>query len=170
MEFLLKLHKEKGGFATLLLTDFKPSNLVMVEEDMVTGFSRERRHGCFCFTGISVIEPRFHTYCPAPMPFSLIDIFKTALLAGETIYGLMGEETHPGFFWYDIGTPEGYIKAHEQLLTGLSGESWNWIGKGAVIPQGSSLNRSIVWDNTVVPQGGPYERTVFTPFGILKAS
>ena len=170
LDVLIKYHREKGGVATLLLTDFGPSNLVTVEGERVLGFSREIRPSGLCFTGISIVEPRFHTYCPDRIPFSLIEIFEAAISAGERLSYLIGEEAHPGFFWQDIGTPDGYIMAHELLITGTSGQSWNWIGKGAVIPKGTNLDQCIVWDNALVPAGGPFKRVVFTPFGVLEAS
>ena len=168
---LFEIHMKKGGLATLLLTDHPPCNSVLIGTDTINGF-KEGGAGTLCFTGISVVQPEIIEYCPKEYPFSLVDILKNALTDGRRISYVMAEEVFPRFYWFDIGTPDGYLQCHGTLLEnkGLAyGGQWNWIEKGAVLWPGTKLNRCIAWKDSVISPPGYYEDMIFTPFGVLKA-
>jgi NDP-sugar pyrophosphorylase family protein len=64
--------------------------------------------------GIYLIEPHILNYIPAGEKFSFeYQLFPALLKAGEAVYGV----TWSGY-WLDIGTPQRYLKANDDLLNG----------------------------------------------------
>jgi len=62
------------------------------------------------FTGIHVMDPRVLNYVPDSGFFTIIDAYVEMLRKGERLFG----RTHAGY-WIDIGTPERYRQAEEDL-------------------------------------------------------
>jgi NDP-sugar pyrophosphorylase family protein len=62
------------------------------------------------FTGIHVMDPRVLNYIPGSGFFTIIDAYIEMLRKEERLFG----HVHPGY-WIDIGTPERYRKAEEDL-------------------------------------------------------
>ena len=94
---------------------------------------------------------------------------------------MIGSYVAANHFWTDIGTPADYLQLHADLLAhkvpvyeelaetaaaapfiGLKSASvspdatllgWVCIGDGAAVEAGTTLQRTVVWDNAVVPAG-----------------
>lgn len=100
--------------------------------------------------------------------------------------------THHAGLWLDLGTPADYLAANLAVLGGLPlaldpfthtddprRDCWvgneaavtgtltrSIVGHRAVVPEGASLTRCVVWDDCVVPPGEHVD-TVFFPGGAL---
>jgi len=71
------------------------------------------------FTGIHVMDPRVLNYIAASGFSTIIDAYVEMLRKGEKLLGPI----HPGY-WNDIGTPERYRRAEEDLKEGRAALSF----------------------------------------------
>ncbi|OCC14574.1 Nucleotidyl transferase [Dissulfuribacter thermophilus] len=177
-EVLMDYHKGNNAFATLLLTDFGPLNSIKVDDEKVIGINTGYREACLCFTGISVISPEFLSMCPNRYPFSSVDILKEAIKSGKAVRYLQGEKIFKNFFWQDLGTPKGYLKAHELFLNfkgitpptlhqDLKVIDWAWVDEDVKIPAHTTLCRCVVWPGTEIKTTTSFKDMVLTPYGVL---
>lgn len=119
---LIRFHREKKAAATLVVhptTHPEDSDLVEIDaEGRITSFSRpgaERRHPTdLSSAALYVLEPRSLSYIPPGAPKDFVkDVFPEMLRAGERVYGYRTAE-----YLKDIGTPERYREALDDLLHG----------------------------------------------------
>lgn len=178
-----RFHQETGSDVTLVLHEYPRFNAVTVDQTgAITGFDRQQAQSgtgweILAFTGIHVIDPEVLKTIPADSPYSIIDCYRMLLKQGGTIRCYRSTEQ----FWTDIGTPEDYLKLHEDLLkmrvpvyeelletaaegpfVGLDNISsgrevkfldWVCIGSRVSVGAGAVLQRCIIWDQaTVEPQ------------------
>jgi len=119
---VITFHQEKRAKATIVLTPVdNPSIYGLVETDengrVVRFLEKPKPEEITCNTinaGIYVLEPGVLDYIPASERLSFeYQIFPALLQANEPVYGYIW----PGY-WIDIGTPQRYLKANDDLLNG----------------------------------------------------
>ena len=176
-------HCTSGSDVTLVLHDYPRFNDVMIDDMFrVTGFNKSvGRDGMLgrslAFTGIHVINPEVLQTIPPDIPYCIIDCYRKLLQKG----GIIGSYVAQDHFWTDMGTPNDYLQLHADLLAhkvpvyeelaetaatapfiGLKSASvssdarlldWVCLGNGARVEAGTTLQRTVVWDNAVVPAG-----------------
>ena len=168
-----------GAVSTLVLHDCPAHNNVWVADDGVVSIGAPPPGGSgspLAYTGVQVVDDGLRRYLPPPgQPFNLVQAWREALAAGETLAYL----TVRGHFWQDVGTPSNYLAAHRRLLAGASpklaryfpGLADPWIGSGArlgdrvqcrggvclgaevTVGEGASLADTVVWDRAVIGPG-----------------
>lgn len=104
-------HRREQPIATLVLTHNPGTNVVRLEQDMrVSDISDQEHQGCYTFTGVAVLSQRIFDFFPMEEVFSMIDVYRGALQAGEHIAGLISDNV-----WYDIGSHKQYWQVHHDL-------------------------------------------------------
>ena len=186
-------HCETEADVTLVLHDYPRFNDVEVDKKlMVTGFNGSHKGSgslkkILAFTGIHVINPGVLESIPSNTFYCIIECYKKLLEQGGTIRAHLAAD----HFWTDIGTQEDYLKLHADLLArkipvyeeleevlieapfvgahnavideDVTFLDWTCLGKGAVIKAGATLQRTIVWDDAIVPAGSISKDTIVTP-------
>lgn len=104
-------HRRAQPIATIVLTRNPGTNVIRLEQDMrVSDISDEEHQGYYTFTGIAVLSQRIYDFFPERQVFSMIDVYRDALQAGEHIAGLISDNV-----WYDIGSHKQYWQVHHDL-------------------------------------------------------
>ncbi len=109
--------ERSGAPALMFLHRYPGLNRVRVRENWVTGFGEDHPQG-FAYTGIQVVSPEWIKSLPPER--ELIPAYKQLLSQGFRIRALVGT----GFYWQDIGTPENYLKAQQDLASGRAHIPW----------------------------------------------
>jgi mannose-1-phosphate guanylyltransferase len=175
---IYRVHCTSAASVTMVLHDCPRFNNVRVDEKgMIVGFSGPAGEGerLLAFTGVQVVDPAVLSLIPEGIFYNIIDCYADLLKSGGTIRALVVS----GHFWTDMGTPENYLHLHEDILlkkrlpgftaghgdspfylgkdvilgAGVSFQDWVSIGHGAIIGEGASLKRVVVWDGARVPPG-----------------
>lgn len=117
---VFKYHKERGGAATLVLRDdsdeagygaIKIDNQGRIRDILGTSAGNHGELLPRLFTGIQVLEPVFFDYLPpGEWASSTRDVFPEMMKEGLEFFAC----EHRGFF-LDIGTPERYSRACEEI-------------------------------------------------------
>ncbi|OPL16650.1 MAG: hypothetical protein AVO38_07590 [delta proteobacterium ML8_D] len=177
---VINQHRHNGATASLVVHKREPWNNVAVKDQNISGFNYRGPYA-MAFTGISVLEPEFIRAIPEDCPSSLIDAFKVAINKGDRLYALRADQFADHYIWEDIGSPGGYLSAHELLFTGennrcligrgtelpgdLVWKDWVSIGPGVSLGSNITLCRSVIWEGSTVPSGTVLEDCVFSPYG-----
>jgi mannose-1-phosphate guanylyltransferase len=119
---VVNFHREKQAAATIVLTQVKnPSIYGLAETDaegrVLRFIEKPKAEEITCNTinaGIYVLEPGILNFIPEEEKFSFeYQLFPTLLEAKQPVFGF----TWSGY-WIDIGTPQRYLKANDDLLNG----------------------------------------------------
>jgi len=116
---LISFHKSRKGLATIALMPVENPSLFGIAEIDDSGkierfVEKPSPENCFsnlASIGLYVIEPEAMELVPENQPFDFAKDLFPILVREEAIYGCTVEG-----FWTDIGTFEGYMKAHEWIL------------------------------------------------------
>ncbi len=182
---LYQYHLLSGNKVTMAVHDYPRFNNLMVQQDRVVSFGvgEKQADRCLAFTGIQVVNPEIIEMIPAGVFFHIIDLYKKLAIRKE-----IGVFRVDGSYWRDIGTPQDYLRLHQDLITdpacdfqvdeigdgllcvaksaqlgkGVKVDDWACIGEGAVIGEGVRMIRSVVWNNAVVPAGSVCEDCIIT--------
>ncbi|MBU0486044.1 MAG: nucleotidyltransferase family protein [Proteobacteria bacterium] len=178
-------HCVSGAQVSLVLHDFPRFNNVAVDaENKVLAFGPEEGDEnvrILAFTGIHVINPQILKKIPANTFYDIIELYRLLIAEGEVIKVIVVKD----HFWTDMGTPRDYLKLHEVLLRqGVAGQNddfarkggfpfylgdgvrighdvqmmdWVCVGSRAMIGDGASLTRVVVWDKAQVPAGAVFQ-------------
>lgn len=174
-------HLASGSTVSLVVHN-RPrfNNLRVSPTSRITGLrvgeahiSPEKGDRLLAFAGIHVIAPGILSAIPAGSFYDIIDFYGKLIDSGASINGIEVS----GHFWSDMGTPEDYLKLHEELLTDkrlplpsgflrtdksfylpedvevapdVEFKEWVSIGTGVRIGRGAKITRSVVWDGAVV--------------------
>ena len=120
---LVRFHKERGALATIGLVEAEEVDqygVVILDGDgRITGFQEKPAKGTekskLANTGIYVFEPAIFDRIPADTFYDFgKQVFPELLRDGLPFYGMHLE----GAYWRDIGTPDEYRRATEDVLTG----------------------------------------------------
>ncbi|MDK2799808.1 MAG: mannose-phosphate guanylyltransferase [Clostridiales bacterium] len=136
---LIKYHKSKSALATIVVTNVKnPSQYGVIEydqEDYITSFKEKPQPheitSNYINAGVYVFEPQIFKEIPANRVVSIEkETYPMLLRKGYKVAAYKNDA-----YWLDIGTPEKYIAAHKDIMTGLCKifndsieESYSFIG------------------------------------------
>ncbi|MDB5069887.1 MAG: Nucleotidyl transferase [Candidatus Eremiobacteraeota bacterium] len=120
---LVRFHKERGALATIGLVEADEVDqygVVILDDDgRIAGFQEKPAKGTekskLANTGIYVFEPAIFDRIPAGTFYDFgKQVFPELLRDGLPFYGMHLK----GAYWRDIGTPDEYRRATEDVLTG----------------------------------------------------
>ncbi|HEV3086732.1 MAG TPA: NDP-sugar synthase [Candidatus Elarobacter sp.] len=120
---LVRFHKERGALATIGLLEVEEVDqygvVVLDENGRITGFQEKPAKGTerskLANTGIYVFEPAIFERIPADTFYDFgKQVFPELLRDGLPFYAMELK----GAYWRDIGTPDEYRRATEDLLSG----------------------------------------------------
>lgn len=153
---MLDYHRSKKAAVTLYLTpveDPRAYGVVPLDgEGRVQAFiekpSLEEAPTNMINGGVYIIEPEVLSEIPADEPYSFErQLFPDLVAGGAPVYGFESSA-----YWLDIGTPEKYLQAHLDILTGefqadIPGEEIApgiWVGDGVVIDDHAEVAGPVV--------------------------
>ena len=172
--------------ATMVLHDREPWNKVEVRDGCVRSFSYGGPDA-LAFTGISVLSPGFLAGLSA-VPVSIIQCLEQEIQKGGRVRAVNASRIAPRWgrgewVWEDMGSPAGYLKAHEALMLSLGitfsgpaaiesalghGDQWLCVGQGVSVGREVYLERCVAWPGTVIPSGTRLADAIITPHGIVE--
>ncbi len=184
---LVRFHKERGALATIGLVEAEEVDqygVVILDEDgRITGFQEKPAKGTekskLANTGIYVFEPAIFERIPANTFYDFgKQVFPELLRDGLPFYAMKLD----GAYWRDIGTPDEYRRATEDVLYGrvtiagaratgvpasatvASGariEDPVRVGEGAQIGEGARIvGPSVIGDRVRIGEGATLERAI----------
>jgi len=163
LKAMIRLHHRKGAKITIALTPVEdPSMYGVVDtnaEGRVQRFiekpGREEAPGNMINAGAYVVEPDVLSNIPSGLSFSFErEFFPQLLNIGDPIYGYPSDA-----YWIDIGTPEKYLKLHQDLLQGRASSTFPgeqtdegiWVEEGCDIhPQAKLKGPTLIGKNCVI--------------------
>ncbi len=186
----IKYHQEKGGLATLVLSQQQVPlefGVVMTDDTgEITRFLEKPSWGevfsDLVNTGIYILEPDIFEYFDRGVKFDFSkDLFPLLMQDGEPLYGY----TSSGY-WSDIGDVEQYMQTQFDILNGQADvyirgqqiEEGIWVGENTEIPEnvqlatpvyigenvtikpGSYLEAVVVGDHTIIANGCSLKRSI----------
>ncbi len=152
---LVRFHRERETLGTLTLhpvDDPSAYGLVPTDEDgrierFIEKPQPEEIVTNLINAGTYVLEPEILDYVPAGVPYSFERVregglFPLLLAEGEALYGYVSDE-----YWLDIGTPEKYLQANRDVISGRVGldppgarsDERVWVGRGTDIDGSARL-------------------------------
>jgi len=109
---VIKFHQKNRPLATLVLTKNKGTNRVEIYKNRIINIFKFNKKSYFTYTGIAILSKRIFNYFPLQKKnFSIIEVYKKAIRAGEKILGFPISNT-----WYDIGSYASYWQMHQDIL------------------------------------------------------
>ena len=111
---LIDYHKIKGAMATVALNkrqsyiDFGIAELN--DNECITGYTEKPTIDHLVSMGVYVLEPGVLEYVRPGEKLDFPDLIKNLITKGETVQGFVFEG-----YWLDIGRPEDYEKANEEI-------------------------------------------------------
>jgi NDP-sugar pyrophosphorylase family protein len=146
---MLDAHRERGASVTIALhrvDDARAFGLVESDRDGRIVAFREKPPepiGGDINAGTYVLDPRIlRRWTPGTYLWIEGEVFPALIDEGVPVYGYSA-----GAYWLDLGTPEHYLRAHLDLLSGAVGRgSYEspWIGAEAVVDPSATVARSVV--------------------------
>ncbi|MHB8320254.1 MAG: sugar phosphate nucleotidyltransferase [Acidimicrobiales bacterium] len=163
---IVEFHERKGAIATLGLCSVENPlefGIVIVNEDGEVERFLEKPTWGEVFsdtinTGIYVLEPEIFEYIPQgrAVDFSS-EVFPAVLATGKKVCGYVAKG-----YWEDVGTTEGYLKAHQDILDGrveveMEGFALRpgvWLGKGSTVEPSAVIDGpAVIGDNCSIAAG-----------------
>ncbi len=139
---LVRFHKERGALATIGLLEVDEVDqygvVILDEHGRITGFQEKPAKGTekskLANTGIYVFEPAIFDRIPANTFYDFgKQVFPELVADGLPFYGMELK----GAYWRDIGTPDEYRRATDDVLSGrvhVRGARATGIPPGVVVP------------------------------------
>jgi mannose-1-phosphate guanylyltransferase len=158
-------HLRSGRSVTMILHDYPQFNQILIDGScQVIDISRQKSSGRLAFTGIHILNPEIISLIPGSGYSDIIDCYKTLTRKGD-----LGAFVSQDHYWRDIGSPESYVAAHEDLFA-LQADSfiigpdsivdptvrfkgWAAVGENAALERGTEIERSVLWDHVTVKEG-----------------
>ena len=176
-------HKRAGNLATLVLRS--TGGPLQVRCDRASGRLTDIRDAIggrsepgFLFSGITILSPEIFDEIPDGKAVSIIPIYIDLIRRGARIGGCVADEG----CWFDLGTPDAYLGAHEWLAkNSLSHSPANWpctidplasvdasaqlrgffsVGPGVQVGGGAIVENSVIWENARIAAGTHLDRCV----------
>jgi mannose-1-phosphate guanylyltransferase len=148
---LVAFHKRAGAVATIGLVEADEVDqygvVILDERGRITGFQEKPVKGTekskLANTGIYVFEPAIFERIPAGTFYDFgKQVFPELLRDGLPFYGM----TLGGAYWRDIGTPDEYRRATEDMLSGavsIKGARATGIPAGVIVPSDASIEGDV---------------------------
>ena len=109
----IEFHQNHKGPVTLVLHDYPEFNQIAVEgQGRITEFRKTDGQG-LAFTGIHILGREILDYLPTSGSYPIIPIYQQMVERGRPVWAYISR----GHYWRDIGTPQSYLKVHEELLS-----------------------------------------------------
>ena len=175
---VIEWHRSKKALATIVLHEVDdPSAYGVVPTDddgRVTGFVEKPPAGQaptnLINAGIYVFEPEVLKYIPAGKPWSAErQLFPQLVQENAGLFALGSDA-----YWMDIGTPEKFLQANLDALTGTynapglqleRGEVL--LGEGATVAPDARVRRASLGRDAVVEAGAVVEESVLLPGAVV---
>jgi NDP-sugar pyrophosphorylase family protein/aminoglycoside/choline kinase family phosphotransferase len=149
----------------------------------ITNFasSRPGTEGTYTFCGLQLLSPRILGFIPPKGFATIVQAYQQAFANALKIAGVCVAHS----YWADIGTPDGYIQAHREILerhiTGEPGavllspdrlrsmQSWRHriqfngflsAGQNVVIRKGARIANAVIWDDARVASDAIVEQAI----------
>jgi NDP-sugar pyrophosphorylase family protein len=148
---LVRFHKERGALATIGLLEVEEVDqygvVILDEHGRITGFQEKPAKGTekskLANTGIYVFEPAIFDRIP---PNTFYDfgkqVFPELVADGLPFYGMELK----GAYWRDIGTPDEYRRATDDVLSGrvhVRGVRATGVPPGVVVPASARIEGDV---------------------------
>jgi mannose-1-phosphate guanylyltransferase len=184
---LVAFHERSGALATIGLVEAEEVDqygvVILDQTGRITGFQEKPAKGTekskLANTGIYVFEPEIFARIPAGTFYDFgKQVFPELLRDGLPFYGMQLQ----GAYWRDVGTPDEYRRATEDVLTGrvrINGaratgvpadvvvpddariEGAVRVGEGAEIGRGARITGpSVIGDGVRIGEGAVLERAI----------
>ena len=109
----LDFHQSGPGPVTLILHDYPEFNQIAVDgSGRIRDFGQERGRG-LAFTGIHILDQEIFDFLPSTGSYDIIPVYQQMIQEGVPVRAFISR----GHYWRDIGTPDSYLKIHEEWLT-----------------------------------------------------
>ncbi|MBU4365505.1 MAG: phosphotransferase [Verrucomicrobia bacterium] len=149
----------------------------------ITNFasSRPGTEGTYTFCGLQLLSPRILRFIPLQGFATIVQAYRQAFSHAGKIAGICVAHS----YWADIGTPDGYLQAHREILdasiTGEPGagllapdrlrsmQSWARrirfngflsAGHNVVIHKGARIANAVIWDDALVASDAIVEQAI----------
>ncbi|MFN0119144.1 MAG: sugar phosphate nucleotidyltransferase [Blastocatellia bacterium] len=185
LEAIVAFHRERRATATLVLVpvaDVSAFGVVETDEaGRVRRFVEKPKPGETAArtinAGCYILEPHVLKYVPAGESYSFeYQLFPALLAAGEPVYGYQWDG-----YWLDIGVPQRYWQAHDDLLAGrmklfpmdrhplppYSGEgeapnadALSVIDPSSTLKSGAHIVNSVIGPNCIIEERARIENSV----------
>lgn len=177
---VLEFHKDRGAEATIVLTPVDdPSEYGVVPTEpggRVLGFiekpPRDEAPTNLINAGVYVLEPSVLERIPRGEVWSAErQLFPGLVEEGARLFAVAA-----GSYWMDIGTPEKFLQANLDALSGryrdaqlpeLTGGSL--IGEGARIDGDAQVSSASIGEGVVIEAGAVVEESVLLPRAVVEA-
>lgn len=159
---LVRFHKERGALATIGLLEVDEVDqygvVILDEHGRITGFQEKPAKGTqkskLANTGIYVFEPAIFERIP---PNTFYDfgkqVFPELVAGGLPFYGMELK----GAYWRDIGTPDEYRRATDDVLLDrvqVRGARATGVAPGVVVPSSARIEGAVrVGDRAEIGEG-----------------
>ncbi|MEW6188303.1 MAG: NDP-sugar synthase [Thermodesulfobacteriota bacterium] len=109
----VEFHQSHPDPVTLILHDYPEFNQILVDSRTHIQKFREGYGRGLDFANIHILDRAVFDFLPAPGNFDITTAYQEIIDRGIPIHGYVSR----GHYWRNIGTPETYLKVHEELLT-----------------------------------------------------
>ncbi len=121
LDCLIERHFAEDNVATLLLRSTGGPAQVQCDPQSgrvtdIRGSRGGRHEPAFLFTGIYVLSPEIFARIPVGEVYSIIPVFLKMIQSGGRIGGIVLDEG----LWFDLGTRESYLHAHQLFASGAN--------------------------------------------------
>ena len=169
---VVRFHHARGAAATIVLTEVAdPSSFGVVptdDEGRVLGFVEKPEDpppGALINAGVYVLEPSVLERIPRATVWSAERQLFPSLVEEGAVYGFRGDA-----YWIDVGTPEKYLEANLDALSGRFGSEVAarapdgvLLGEGARVGDGARIAQACLGPRAEVAAEASVERTVLLP-------
>ncbi len=185
---LWEIHRRHDDvLASMVVHQREPWNKIRVDSGFITSFTYDG-DDAVAFTGISVLSPHFMAGL-SPGPGSIITALASEIAGGGRVMAVTASDLCDDrqYIWEDIGSPAGYLMAHQALIQKMSPDScmitgrqvdvahgvsfrqWVCLGEMASVGPNTALERCVVWPGARVPEDSCFKDCIITPSDILCA-
>jgi mannose-1-phosphate guanylyltransferase len=187
LKAVIREHNERKAAATVVLTPVKNPTAYGLVETETDGrihrfLEKPKEDEITCNTinaGTYVLEPKLLDYIPPGQNYSFeYGLFPNLLERKESFYA----HVPPRTYWIDIGTPERYLQAHQDLLANRVGrihikerrgdfdsataaeiDELSMVGDGCQIKPGAQIINSVLGQGCFVEERARVENSVIWP-------
>lgn len=180
---LIKAFHQPHVLAALWLNAERGPRTVEMTGGRITNFtsSRPGTEGTYTFCGLQLLSPHILGFIPHQGFASIVQAYRQAMANAWKIAGVCTAHS----YWADIGTPDGYLQAHREILdASIAGEpgagllapdrlrsmqSWRRrirfngflsAGHNVVIRKGARIANAVIWDNALVASDAIVEQAI----------
>ena len=176
LERALAFHREQEAFATMILfpqtSPYRYYPVRIDEQRRLCNFKETGSGGTptdevYVFTGAHILDPEIFDFIPSGRFYEInSEVYPAAIKAGKTIYGFPVDG-----YWNDLGDPQRYLEAQRDIFNkelinppisisdNVHIEQGTQIGPyvsiepGCVIESESTIQDTIMWDNSTIMGG-----------------